>query len=393
MTRFAFVVHPISIRDVARKYPIARFAPDWLVEGIIKRKKPVVISEIKGIRSKAGAETEGWFIGCPLTPKQMLSLPLPFVYKRIIQCTELAASLGADLIGLGAFTSVVGDGGATVAKHSPIPVTTGNSYTVATAIQGILKACDAVGIEPKGATLAVVGATGSIGKTCATVLASRFGKAILVGRDESKTNALAAEISGHGANEGDSISEGDGCVVQAGEFSPLCHTAASQHPKTSPTTDISAIREADAIITVTSSEDDVVLPEHLKPGCVVCDVARPRDVSMRVARERPDVLVIEGGVVRVPGEVEFNFDFGFPARTAYACMSETMMLALEGRAESFTLGKDVSVEQVEETMRMADTHGFELADFRAFEKVVDGAAVERAKAARAANRAGVPAGW
>ena len=29
------------------------------------------------------------------------------------------------------------------------------------------------------------------------------------------------------------------------------------------------------------------------------------------------------------GHVDFGFDFGFPPRCAYACMSETMMLALE----------------------------------------------------------------
>jgi fatty aldehyde-generating acyl-ACP reductase len=347
LTRFAFVVHPISTRDVARKYPIARFAPDWLVEQIIKRKKPVLISKIEGIKSKTGAETEGWFIGCPLTPKQMMTEPQEFVYKRIIECTELAKELGADIIGLGAFTSVVGDGGVTVAKSSPIAVTTGNSYTVATAIQGTLKACEMLDIDTSRATLAVVGATGSIGKTCAVVLGRRFAKTYVIGRDMAKTRAIADTVENGIAS-----------------------------------TDINVIREADAIVTVTSSDVEVIQPEHLKPGCVVCDVARPRDVSARVGKERPDVLVIEGGVISVPGDVNFNFSFGFPAKTAYACMSETMMLALEGRAENYTLGKDVSVEQVEETIRLAAKHGFELADFRAFEKAVEPEAVARAKAAR-----------
>src|SRR5688572_31445966 len=109
----------------------------------------------------------------------MMSLPQEFVYKRIIECTHFAKELGADIIGLGAFTSVVGDGGVTVAKSSPIPVTTGNSYTVATAIQGTLKACDLLDIDPSASTLAVVGATGSIGRTCAIVLGRRFAKTFL----------------------------------------------------------------------------------------------------------------------------------------------------------------------------------------------------------------------
>ena len=41
----------------------------------------------------------------------------------------------------------------------------------------------------------------------------------------------------------------------------------------------------------------IIEAEDLKPGAVVCDVARPRDVSKEVAQKRNDVLIIEGGVV------------------------------------------------------------------------------------------------
>jgi hypothetical protein len=101
-----------------------------------------------------------------------------------------------------------------------------------------------------------------------------------------------------------------------------------------------------------------------------------------VAQERPDVLVIEGGVVEVPGDVKFGIDFGFPKGTAYACMCETMMLALENRPESYTIGKDVSVEQVDQTQEWAVKHGFKLAGFRSFERETGEADISRAKAAR-----------
>lgn len=317
-----------------------------MIEAFTARKSPVLGSHITGIKSLTGAETEGWFIACPLTPGQMLA-NVDLAYERIVRCTEIAHELGAELIGLGAFTSVVGDGGITIAKRSPIAVTTGNSYTVATSIEGTLKACEMLGIIPENSVLAVVGATGSIGKTCAQVLGRRFGQTILVGRDLERTQIVANDL-----------------------------------PHAVATTDVSRISEADAIITVTSTDAAIIMPEHLKPGAVVCDVARPRDVSTRVAKERPDVLVIEGGVVAVPGDVKFGMYFGFPPKTAYACMSETMMLALENRPESYTLGKDVTVAQVDETMAMAKRHGFNLAGFRSFEKAVDDEAIARAQNAR-----------
>ncbi len=322
--------------------------PDWVIEQFYGRKKPFVGSHIKGVESKMGAKTEGLFIICPLTPDMMLhKLPLEAVYEKLIYCSELAKSEGAEIMGLGAFTSVVGDGGITVSKNSPIAITTGNSYTIATSIQGVLKACKLVGLEHETATLAVVGATGSIGKTCAKMLSPSFAKTIVIGRDQERTQALAIECD-----------------------------------RASASTDVASIKGADVIITVSSAGTDIIFPEHLKPGAIVCDVARPRDVSVKVAKERPDVLVIEGGVVAVPGDVDFGMSFGFPPKTAFACMSETMMLALDGKIENFTLGKEVSVAQVEETIRLADKHGFELAGFRAFEREVTQEAIDRARKAR-----------
>ncbi len=322
----------------------------------MKRMKPQIISEITGVESKTGAKTNGIFVGVPLTPAMMTGgMPVEHSYEKIIQAAEIAASQGAQIIGLGAFTSVVGDGGVTIAKNSPIPVTTGNSYTVATAIDGVLKACQLLGIEPLMANLAVVGATGSIGRTCAQVLGRSFAKTWLVGRDIARTEAVAATIPGSIAS-----------------------------------IDLEDLRNADAVVTVTSAGGAIVEPHHLKSGSVICDVSRPRDVSIKVAKDRPDVLVIEGGIVKVPGPVDFHFDFGFPKGTAYACMSETMMLALENRLESFTLGKDVSVEQVDETRQMALKHGFELDRFRAFEKEVTEETIQRVrKASQEGNPVGV----
>jgi len=330
-----------------RKFPFLKPFPEPMLEGMMARLKPRVVSEVKGIESITGAKTEGLFLGVGYTPRLFLERPLEEVYEKIVGCAEIAHREGCQIIGLGAFTSVVGDGGITVAQRSKIAVTTGNSYTVATAIEGAFNAAHQVGIVPANSTLAVVGATGAIGRTCAIIMGRSFGKTILIGRDRDRTEAVALE-------------------VERGVAS----------------TDLEDIREADVVVTVTSSDAALILPEHLKAGSVICDVARPRDVSVRVVKERSDVLVIEGGVVRVPGKPEFGVNFGFPPGTAYACMSETMMLALDDRPESFTLGKDVSVEQVEETQRLAAKHGFVVDGYRSFEREVGAERIEAVRSAR-----------
>ncbi len=142
------------------------------------------------------------------------------------------------------------------------------------------------------------------------------------------------------------------------------------------------LAEAQLILTVTSAVHDVIQPGHLRPGSVVCDVARPRDVSAMVAATRDDILVIDGGMVDVPGPVDFHFNFGFPPGKAYACMAETMALALEGRFEDYTLGKHLTRARVDEITAIAKKHGFRLSGFRSFEQEVTEQQIEAVRRKR-----------
>jgi len=241
---------------------------------------------------------------------------------------------------LGAFTSVVGDAGVTIAKALDVPVTTGDSYTIAVAVDAVRQAAQIMEIPLESATAAVVGATGAIGKVCAELLADAVGELYLIGRRLEALEAQRGRLQG------------------------------KARAKLYVSTSMDVLRYAHLILTVTSAIHDVIRPEHLQPGAVVCDVARPRDVSAMVAAARNDILVIDGGMVDVPGPVDFHFNFGFPLGKSYACMAETMALALEGRFEDYTLGKDITRARVEEIAAIAKKHGFRLSGFRSFEKAV-----------------------
>ena len=235
-----------------------------------------------------------------------------------------------------------------------LPVTTGDSYTVAIAVQAIREAARVMGIAPGTATAAVVGATGSIGRVCAELLAEEVAELILIGRREEALVELQERIQ------------------------------AQTQARVRTSTRMDDLARADLILTVTSAVHDVIQPECLKPGSVVCDVARPRDVSALVAAAREDILVIDGGMVDVPGPVDFHFNFGFPPGKAYACMAETIVLALEGRFEDYTLGKEISRQKVEEISALAAKHGFQLSGFRSFEREVTQEQIERVR--QRANR-------
>jgi predicted amino acid dehydrogenase len=209
-----------------------------------------------------------------------------------------------------------------------------------------------VGIPIQQATAAVVGASGSIGRICAELLAGEVAELYLVGRRLDRLQELQRAIQ-----------------ASAHECTARLHTD----------TGLEVLQKAHLVITVTSALHTIVKPEHLRPGSVVCDVARPRDVSASVAASRQDVLVIDGGMVEVPGNVNFNFDFGYPPGKAYACMAETMALALEGRFEDYTLGKSFNRRHVEEITQIAARHGFRLSGFRSFERQVTEAQIDRVR--------------
>ena len=182
MEKFAFMIHPIELSDIYRKLKFMEKLPEGAVEGIIRRFPPLKISHITGVKSQH-SEAEGYFVACPLTTKQMMQLPEEYVIDKIIKTGKLAEKLGAKILGLGAFTAVVGDAGITVAKNLNIPVTTGNSYTVATAIEGAKKASEIMGKNIKDAQVLIIGATGSIGNVCAQILAKDCKYMTLAGRN------------------------------------------------------------------------------------------------------------------------------------------------------------------------------------------------------------------
>lgn len=356
-SRFAFLLHPLGMKDVVRYAPKAAGKREPLVRKLLEWMPPYHAATIPEVRSAMGRSVTGNFVMVPLLPAQFIELERSFVVDRVTQAARLGQELGADIVGLGGYNSVVGGAGRVVANALDAAVTSGNSYTVATAIEGALEAARALDIDMARSTVTVVGATGSIGSVCARMLARQVPRLVLVARSKSRLKVLAERI--HAESRTALAIEMD---VSRG------------------------VREADIVITATTSGGGIIRAEDLKPGAVVCDVAVPHDVCREVARLRPDVLVIEGGVVEVPGKPDLNFDFGYPPGVALACMAETMVLALENRLEDYSIGRGLDFDKVEEIAMLARRNGFRLAGFRAFDEPVTAEKIETVRRLRRERR-------
>jgi predicted amino acid dehydrogenase len=296
---------------------------------------PMVYCKMSNIVSPAGAEAEGWLISVGGTPKEMLSHSPEFTYRRLLHAAKIAEGLGAQIMGLGAFTKVVGDAGITVARRASIPITTGNSYSASGALWAAADAMRRMGlIKPaKGskrvpAKTMVIGATGSIGSVSARLLAMAFDEVVIAGRDIKKLDELRDSIL---------RDTPDARVISSTDYDSL-------------------LGDMDMIVTSTSGAGKKILDiTKVKPGCVITDVARPLDLPPEEVAKRPDVLVIESGEIELPTPVKGMKSIGLPKNVIYACLAETIVLALEGRFEVFTIGRDTEWEKVKEIYKLGSS--------------------------------------
>ena len=347
VARFAFVIHPLVFAQVRRLRSVkamSHFMPERLIEDTMAQVTPFPCAMVKNVVSKTGARAEGILYALPMTSRAIMRFPAEFLYKKLLQAAESAHQKGCSIMGLGAYTSVVGDAGETVSKRSPIGITTGNSYTVASTIRTMEVAAVRCNVDMKNSAACVIGATGSIGSICARLLAEKVEQLYLVSPRPERLLALSALIE----KETPSIKGRLHISRNAADFLGSC----------------------DLIITTTSAVDPVVDVSGLRPGCIVCDVARPPDIREVEARRREDILVVESGEIRLPAGAELNYDIGLPPQTIYACLAETLLLALDRRFDHYTIGREIDPAKVKEIQAIGDKHGFELADIRSFGKAV-----------------------
>jgi len=344
----AFLIHPLTLEDLWQSprfrwlRPLVRLGllkQEW-VERLAERFRPMKVGEVRGVRTADGREVLCHLLSAPLLPHQIKAKP-ELAVRRAIQGARLAQELGATVVGLGAFWSVVGEKGKRVQEAVPgIEVTNGGAYTAGTvraAIPRILAHFAQGGKDLKGTTAAVVGANGVVAFGIARQIAPLVGRLLLVGRDLKRLEKAAESLRRNLERKGEA-------------------------PEIVATTEIAAIREADLVFTATSDPAPVIYPEHVKPGAWIYDEGVPPDVHPSV-REVPGVRVIPGGVVRLPGEARATLDlhFGAPDQVP-ACLAETMILAAAEAFDRKSLGGEVKAENIQFFVERAEDLGFRVVE-------------------------------
>ena len=230
-------------------------------------------------------------------------------------------------------------------------VTTGNTFTAAMAIEGVLKAAKLFNLDISLLKATIVGGTGDIGSACARVLVDEVRQLTITGRTKSNLRRLRAEL------------------------------AKKRKAKVIATTDNEqAVRDADIVIAVASVSASILKIEWFKPGAVICDVGYPKNISY-TPTARQDILIFSGGLSKSPTPIYFPIDVGLPsADTLYGCFAEAVILALEKRYESFSFGRgNIMPEKIDEIRQLGRKHGFEVSDFYWGDRLIDKSVIDKVK--------------
>ncbi len=336
--RVAWLCHMIDADVLTRQEPrmsVLNYADrERLLERFSPFACPVVMSAVD-LRSANGETVRLYPIMLPFTSRTakrwLDTRQFGWCRSLIRGGIETARSLGCSLISLGQYTSITTCNGRSVAD-ADIGLTSGNNYTVALAVQAIERLVTSKNLDAQDCTLAVVGAMGNIGQTCAALLAPRFARTLLVGSGQpdsrSRLEQLAAEL-------------------------PRARVADSRGELTG----------AQVILSAINAVDPPLGPEHFGPGAIICDVSVPSSIRPESAANRPDVTFFRGGIASLPGGEDLQIaDFPLPPGQAFGCLAEALLLGFAGVSDTTFTGP-VTPVKVAHLTALAEEHGFGLVDY------------------------------
>jgi acetylornithine/succinyldiaminopimelate/putrescine aminotransferase/predicted amino acid dehydrogenase len=435
-SRTGFIVHPTNVKNL-KEYYFPSFAeysfdeeqfPIWW-NAISRFLEPIQVK--KDFITSNDFVIENSLVFVPYLPEYITAAKAPYLMKemrdKVQDAVILAKELGDDnipvsMVGLGAYTSIITNNGLTINDYE-MCITTGNAYTTALTLLGLIKAAESQNLDFETCEVSVVGAGGNIGQVVSQLLSLRVGTVNLVGsgrklsakrlmavkRDclkeillqirkereqgidsansamgllgkevfSSLENCLDLKSHNSGEHNINSAIGYDALLAQvyslplgddyASHFSSLCEALFQSEISGFATSRIlvseglDSISESDMVVLATNSHDDkLVTAEMVKPGGIVCCTSVPANLS---PEGWDNHLAFDGGLAKLPEDSRIRF-VGMPrGGNSYGCLAETLLLGFDGHNHSFSKGV-LSTEMVHRTLEMADIHGFALGELR-----------------------------
>jgi putrescine aminotransferase len=342
--KFGFIVHCRSTKELRQaliRYHMSPLSllPETKLKSYCLQKGYIEDTfTFQEVISDKDAVCQGKTFCILLTPEQLIENQV-LATELVKRACAMAEEWGAEMIGLGAITAVVGSRGLEAAKSSSVAVTTGNSLTAYASIVAFEKILQRLNIDVSQQKVVIIGFPGSIALSLTKLLSKKQLDLVLVSRRKTAfLNRFLNDFEGNGTIE--------------------------------TTQDISSALEKGKIIFTATSTGNIIDPNLLPAGSIVFDIAQPRDVIYK-KNARKDALIIDAGIVSLPRSTEARYHYcGWEENDIPSCLAETITLTFEKRWERFSLGRELDVEKIQEIGRLSEQHGFIFDEFRSFNKPI-----------------------
>lgn len=305
--RFAFIAHPRDEKELYRNIPILRMLGRRMREKLISSVWPLIVVEMKtNLTTAEGKRIVGDLVTLTQTPG-LIFKNLRKVRARVRDAVQLGRNRGARSIGLGALLPAAVSGGKWLEKELDVHIATGSSFNAWIMIENLKQSAQRLSIDLASETLCIIGASQQTGVNVAHSLSGFCSKVILsdVPGKKGKLESLKRDL----------LEVNNRLDVRI-ECDPAKLTDSS-------------------LFMVFTSAQGVLPPvELLRPGTLMLDDTQPRSISREYEQSREDLIVMEGGVIRLPG---FNPGYRMGLRNKdemYGCVAETILMTwLESHGE------------------------------------------------------------
>ncbi|MCY7420632.1 MAG: hypothetical protein LH478_02700 [Chitinophagaceae bacterium] len=289
------------------------------------------------VTSATGRKVKGAYIETFIEPDKLTAEYARKNVCKVMKAIALATKIGAKIVTLGGFTSIVLEGKVAALNEGRTHFTTGNTLTAAFIVKAVEKAACQKGFQLGKSNVLIIGATGDIGIACMDYFKNKVGQLLLCARNKSRLQQVSNSVMGEQIQYKSSVFLDE------------------------------LIAEADVIIGVASSSN--INLAGCKPGVLICDAGYPKNMDAAFENNALNDL-FHGGMGQVKGGYSFMPDYSkevysFPVpHVAYGCTLEAVVLALESKYEAYSFGKgNITVDNMEKMYSLCQKHGITLSPF------------------------------
>lgn len=289
------------------------------------------------VKSKTNIEINGVYIETFIDPDKLDPQYIRTNINKVMDAVLHAKTMGAKIVTLGGFTSIVLEGNLNLFSQDETKFTTGNTLTASYIVKGIEKAALQHKIDIQESAILIIGATGDIGIACVNYLKNKSKKMLLNARNNQRLVNLSKQLTDENIAVNYSIS-----------IDQLIH-------------------EADIIICVASSTG--IKLTNCKKGVLICDAGYPKNLETKI-EDSININLFHGGMGQVSQGFNFMPDYSnniyrYPSpNVIHGCLLEAMLLAFENKIENYSTGKgNITVDKMEEIYALSMKHGITLAPF------------------------------